>query len=231
MYGFIRRALLVAYLAVLIPNAASAYYAAHMGRFTSRDPAAQVGFRIGSHNVAAIPRQRTVDFPIKYSGLERSGGYVEGHNLYEYVRSGPVKATDPSGLWETFPPGGIAGLPNPGVPGDWQKPLPPITVIKPLPSNSPECNKYPCDDTYRGTSLRCFCKCAGDSPWSQFVRGCLRELADRIPPPHVDEAHATCYELGDQVVPGGRPDGRLVFCWFDCLFTGGSINPPVIRPF
>jgi hypothetical protein len=88
-------------------------------------------------------------------------------------------------------------------------------AVTPLPSNSPECDKYKCDDKYANTEARCFCKCAGDSQWSQYVRGCLRALYEAGVCPH--EAHMACYQLGDTESGDSRPWGTLASCFAKCF--------------
>jgi RHS repeat-associated protein len=90
--------------------------------------------------------------------------------------------------------------------------VPPDSIVS-LPANSPECNRYKCDDTYAGANARCFCKCAGDTPWSQFVRGCLRKLYDEGISPSV--AHRTCYDLADSKY-GAGPSWTLFSCYVLC---------------
>ena len=83
----------------------------------------------------------------------------------------------------------------------------------PLSRSSPECDRYSCTDSYFGANARCFCKCAGDDPWSQEVRGCLRRLYDmRVDP---DTAHKACYA---QATAKGfvRPDATLASCYLQC---------------
>jgi hypothetical protein len=87
------RAMFLVIVTAVIPNIASAYYAAHMGRFTSRDPFGEV-MRIGAGTptdsgtgIGFIARDRFSSTP----------GYQDGMNLYEYVRSTPTIALDPSG--------------------------------------------------------------------------------------------------------------------------------------
>ena len=130
--------------------------------------------------------------PIGYFGSE--------WNLYEYVNGMPTVGLDSSGLFIT---GGI----------EWPDPGP----VTPITSDSPQCDDYPCDDTYQGANSRCFCKCAGDSPWSNYVRGCLRKLKNQKPPVSNTAAHAICYRAADkQDFPGGRPWGTLLGCWVSC---------------
>ena len=57
------------------------------------------------------------------------------------------------------------------------------TIVR-LECDSPECNRYENDDDYAGTDAKCFCKCAGNSDWSQYVRGCLRQMYDGSVDPH-----------------------------------------------
>jgi len=81
----------VGFVAVCILAAdASAYYHPGMGRFMSRDPGAGSAARIGAGGPAAqggfIPRDPT-------------GQYADGTNLYQSVRSNPVRYVDPMGLW------------------------------------------------------------------------------------------------------------------------------------
>jgi hypothetical protein len=96
----------VACFVALVPNIASAFYAAHMGRWASRDPIAD---RIGGSQlpniIAILPR----DMHVYDDGTIRMGtshaaqfgdgaGFGDSYNLYEYVRSAPTIAVDPSGL-------------------------------------------------------------------------------------------------------------------------------------
>jgi RHS repeat-associated protein len=155
--------------------------------------------------------------PIGYRG--------DDANLCAYVKARPIIAFDPSGLqhwWE--------GPDFPGDPPKWPirrpepAPAPPKNPgpVNPLPSNSPECDKYPCDDRYAGANSRCFCKCAGDSPWSNYVRGCLRKLKEQQPPVSNHEAHKICYNAADGMgFPGGRPWTLLLYCWLHC---SGSLD-------
>jgi hypothetical protein len=84
--------LVVAFSAVLIPNIASAFYAAHMGSWTSRDPYAEVMWRTGMTKAPEVGA--------RFFARDRynpTAAYHDGMNLYEYVRSSPVKYTDAQG--------------------------------------------------------------------------------------------------------------------------------------
>jgi len=86
--------------------------------------------------------------------------------------------------------------------------------IQSLPASSPECNKYCPDDKYSNASARCFCKCAGDSQWSQYVRGCLRQLYSKGVSP--DAAHNACYLLASEA--GFKmPGSTLAYCYLKCF--------------
>ena len=129
--------------------------------------------------------------PIGYNGSQ--------WNLYEYVGGMPTIELDPMGL----------------AIGD------PVGPVTPLPPDSPQCDDYGCDEDYSGANARCFCKCAGDSPWSNYVRGCLRKLYNQGVPPH--EAHKRCYKSADdQDFPGGRPWLTLLWCRIVCNNTDST---------
>ncbi len=85
--------------------------------------------------------------------------------------------------------------------------------FSPLPSNSPECCKYKKSDEYANTSARCFCKCAGDSDWSNYVRGCLRKAYEGGASPH--NAHMACYAAAS-AKGYDRPEATLAKCLIKC---------------
>jgi hypothetical protein len=93
------RILVVAISTVLIPNIASAFYAPHMGRFTSRDPYGDI-VRMGTETP---PNAGTGASFIDRDQFDPSETYHDGMNLYEYVNSNPTFFTDPSGLSKWFP--------------------------------------------------------------------------------------------------------------------------------
>ena len=146
-------------------------------------------------------------------------------NLYEYVNGRPMHLTDPFGM--------VPGVPVPPIPGEtipWPEPPHPGPVT-PAGSDSPICDQYDCDDTYSGANAKCFCKCAGDSPWSNYVRGCLRKLYNQGVDPN--NAHIRCYAAADKKrFEGGRPVLTLARCYVKCtLLHGydgilGSGDPP-----
>lgn len=83
---------------------------------------------------------------------------------------------------------------------------------KPKKSNSDACD-YPDSYYYSGVQASCMCKCAGDSPWSQEVRGCLRCLYDKGVDPGL--AHKACY---DEASNSGysMPTATIAACALTC---------------
>jgi RHS repeat-associated protein len=123
---------------------------------------------------------------------------AEDINFYRYESNRTSNKVDPLGLMELPLPNPFPEIPWPPIhfphieiPKIRRPRLPSIPDFPMLPSNSPECDKYPCNYSYSFTNARCFCKCAGDSDWSRYVRGCLRHYYDQ----HTDptKAHALCY--------------------------------------
>jgi hypothetical protein len=151
-------------------------------------------------------------------------GYeAEDVNLYRYVSNNSLNKKDPLGLaeipWLPIPTPKIPSIPLPKIP-------PIIPNFPMLPSGSPECDKYPACYTYAGTNARCFCKCAGDSDWSQYVRGCLRHYYERGMGP--TRAHARCYAYGT-AKHGNPPWGTLIECVAECEQILPSV-PPISIP-
>ncbi len=84
-------------LALSVVDQASAYYAAHMGRFTSRDPAGEVG-RFGT---GMPPDSRIGMAFVDRDQFDPMAQYHDGMNLYQYGMSNPTGRIDPTGL-ESF---------------------------------------------------------------------------------------------------------------------------------
>ena len=117
-------------------------------------------------------------------------GLRGGINFYAYVANSPINRVDPTGLQAC---GGNC------------------TNAPPLPSNSPQCDNYG-NETYLWVSMKCFCQCAGDSPWAQQVRGCLACEYGNGTNRYV--AHETCYNAAGWA---GAPWGVLFGCSAKCF--------------
>ena len=93
----------------------------------------------------------------------------------------------------------------------------------PLPSNSPKCDEYG-SQGYLGDSLKCFCKCAGDSDWSQKVRACL--ACEHENGTEITVAHFKCYQAAGWT---NAPWSTIGKCWQDC-FNGSGVPQPILPP-
>ena len=186
------------------------YYSAQLGRFISRDP---IGFADG-HN---LYRAYFVPGTMDPTGL---GKCEDEKQTCVKGCSGIVKTGNLDTLRWCFSDCDEKYAKCLNIEADPEGP------ITPLPSDSPKCDDYACDDTYFGTNAGCFCKCAGDSEWAQYVRGCLRKLYDLNVGP--DEAHARCYKAADDIgFPGGRPMSQLAYCFVKCT---AALNGPIEYP-
>ncbi len=86
--------LVVAVITLGTAHEASAYYAAHIGRFTSRDPAGEVE-RFGGEMPADSEMETGF---VDRNHFDPMAEYDDGMNLYQYVQSDPVHYVDPQGL-------------------------------------------------------------------------------------------------------------------------------------
>jgi len=102
----------------------------------------------------------------------------------------------------------------------------------PASAGSGICNIYKCDETFMQWNAKCVCEGAGESPWDQFVRGCLACLRNRGIRP--DIAHGVCYSWADARY--GTLAGRLA--WLDiaarlansCMLSQNPSNSPFTKP-
>jgi RHS repeat-associated protein len=128
--------------------------------------------------------------------------------LFAYTANNPINSIDPNGL-------------NTDPCQKYEEPWEKCLNAPSLPSNSSECNKYK-NERYLGVNLKCFCKCAGNSPWSKRVRGCLRCMevygVSRI------NSHIECWGAADKAGLN-RPNAKLTYCFFVCLYKNDySLN-------
>ncbi len=147
-------------------------------------------------------------------------GYHDGMGLYEYCRSLPQMLSDWNGMTcqGTFDDY-LKGLMFPiwwpfiGIKyGPFDHPCVYQSVFFPQPPSNSLCNQYPLCFTYSGANARCFCKCAGNGPWSNYVRRCLMCTLSLGYDSH--EAHVQCYAQANKHFP---PDVVLLAgCFFKC---------------
>jgi hypothetical protein len=152
-------------------------------------------------------------------------------NLYEFAYNNPVKYVDPSGNAPI-----LANHANAPLAQSRASALglaAPCLSAPPAPSSSPLCDKYGCTKyPVTGTNLRCFCKCAGDSPWSDEVRGCLACMFAKGV--NITTAHFECYEAANK--HHKMPAETIAICLAECgpppplLPITGPIMPPIPFP-
>ena len=193
------------------------------------------GYRFDPETELYYVRARTYN-PTLGRWIQRDPiGYAGGINLYEYVGGRADAALDPLGLAAETGSNGTAP-PNPWSPppGGWRLwPIPPGPAggpatppnFPPAPADSPVCNKYPCSYTYVGANARCFCKCAGNSPWSQYVRACLANLYKFGASATL--AHLSCYFWAtEKFGVAAMPAATLAKCFGRCGGKLPGMPPP-----
>ena len=116
-----------------------------------------------------------------------------GRNLSVFIDNNPVNNFDLFGL--TIPPNAED-----------------CYGAHPLYPDDPACDSYG-QRTYRGVSLRCFCKCPLlTDAWSLYVRGCLSCMDGKGV--SVVDAHNACYASADKNYT--RPTAALAGCFCRC---------------
>jgi len=211
------------------------YYQSEIGRWMSRDPIGENAFR--KTDITYLGLEGTDDISLRHLQIYGDQDVIrqrqlfrintrrhygdEELNSYNFVWNSPIRFVDLLGLAPQ-----LCGIDANGTPIYCDNPDPCYGHCPPapdpgaaclnvpgLPANSSECDKYG-DRRYLGTSLKCFCKCAGDSEWSKRVRGCLRCMDEKGVPPF--EAHMRCYQAAsDAHLP--RPNITLGCCYIQCL--------------
>lgn len=195
------KSIVVVLFVLLTAQIASAYYCPSTGRWLSRDPVGEPGFQAlqrATYSAAAPASATTSSRWINRDSVAprviRSTEIISGVNLYVFVRNAPIDRIDPLGLSD-------------------------CSCAPPLKDDSSACDKYG-DQTYAATSLKCFCKCAGNSAWAQQVRGCLAcEFAKGT---DTGVAHKKCYAAAGGMSKG--PILTLMMCLRAC--EDPSLPPP-----
>jgi len=209
---------IIAVLFVLLTaQIASAYYCPSTGRWLSRDPIGEPGFQVLQattitprvRNSASLPPARWIqrdpiaEFTLAL-GIEakvKTRTNPNDDNTYIFVANDPVIRIDNLGLFTSD-----------------------CASASPLKSTDCACDAYG-NEKYPllGVNLKCFCKCAGDSPWSQAVRGCL--ACSHAKGDDITDAHIQCYLAASAKY--SMPKAAIFKCYFAC----GGILPPPLPPF
>lgn len=201
------------------------------GELSHRDAtaASDIGSRIGyagylwsSNTVTYKVRHRVYD-PVMGSWMTRDPQYHYSlTNLYEYSWNSPLAYVD----------------------NDGQFPIPITPLIPLLPFwtpaadacgtealNNPKtagqgCDSYEFCYKYVGSNAQCFCRCAGNSPWSNYVRSCLQCLYAKGVSGNA--AHAVCYAQATAIFgPKSVPNFTLAACYAVCTrYQQKACNDP-----
>lgn len=173
-------ALATVVLSLSVAEQASAYYAAHLGRFLTRDPLAErIASTVNKSDVVGKQMQREQLSKAPQTFDSEQTKWSNWHatpqqqilNLYQYAGSNPIDRLDPSGLLFGYSYGKYCGFNNrgPGVPIDaldaackkhdqclgtvWQ-------FINPI--NQGCCNAALCADAKKALQSGCAADWAGD---------------------------------------------------------------------
>jgi len=194
------------------------YYNPSTGRWPNRDPIGEPGFELVANRPkvdAQTPKTKALanlekliktvspglleNFKSQIAQMNLPSEAIQANqntvNLYVFVGNDPIIDIDGFGLDCSSAP--------------------------PVPNSCSACDAYG-NETYPffGVSLKCFCECAGNSPWSQKVRGCL--LCEHAKGTEVTKAHIECYLAAGLK---SAPWATLKYCYYHC---GGIAPPPPI---
>ncbi len=106
----------------------------------------------------------------------------------------------------------------------------PCRTIGGLTADSKNCEDYG-DRSYLGFSFQCMCKCMGDTPWEQSVRGCIYDMVHVLGLPEFS-AHDACFEEATRT-HGGRDNLRIGLCMEQCMGESAPerpVGPPLGWP-
>ncbi len=207
------RAAVVVCLLTLIPNIANAFYAAHMGRWTSRDPLSErlgVGSPLHAGNTF-VDRDSVRNFSApQQAAIIDSSTEMQMRNLYEYCHGNPVVGDDPSGLFDPFfgwNYGNYCGY-------NKRATCPPGSGAKPVDAIDAACERHDCclatlRDCWKITSCdKKLCNEAHDA----YNFGCKQSYAGN------PAAVAACKKAAQDVA--------FAFCWFWDGVPGQ--DPPIL---
>jgi len=222
-------------------------YEPELGRWLSRDPLGYVDGMGLYEYVRGRPRRHTDP-----RGLTSSGIYGDSDGPPWWVR-GCAREADSlknckfccyyhsDGYWNrfasqcsddcesAFPP----WMPPPPLPHTTEDECLNPWLIREPDKNS--CYQYGLCDCLYDANVRCMCRCMGNDPWDNFVRGCLQCMM-RVPGMAWDRAHLLCWFKGTEHfgVPSA-PVWRLQECANACrtyqrAVCSGECEWPVLIP-
>jgi hypothetical protein len=209
------KSIIVVVFVLLMAQMASAYYCPSTGRWLSRDPIGELGFETLRAASVVVPVARPESQPARWVNRDpileliseakskSAPKCLPNQNiadLYVFVANDPIINLDNLGLFTSS----CASAP-------------------PLKSTDCACDAYG-NEKYPllGVNLKCFCKCAGDSPWAQAVRGCL--ACSHAHGDNVTLAHYECYRAATAKYGMSAATLSMIGnCYVSC---GGYVPPP-----